>query len=71
MKTITYVPRKRLEGIINNGLSLVGLCMFVFFYFQQFPWHTCNIFLSEEKLNKESDAQGFPVRRETPESLSL
>lgn len=43
----------------------------IVFYFQQLPWHTCNIFLSEEKLNKESNAQGFPVRRETPESLSL
>lgn len=50
-----YVPRKRLEAILTM-VSLSGGIMYVCIvsYFQRFPWHKCNIFLSEEKLNKES-----------------
>lgn len=37
-------------------VSLSGGIMYVCIvsYFQRFSWHKCNIFLSEEKLNKES-----------------
>lgn len=40
-----YVSRKKIGIAVSVWWDY--LCLYFIFYFQEFPWHMCHIFLSE------------------------